>query len=119
MLKRQKAYRWGRWAEYWACLSLILKGYVPVAHNYRTPYGEIDLILCKKKTLVFVEVKARRDLMAGLSAVSLHQQRRICQAAKSFLAIHPVYGRDEIRFDVVAVRPWRWPRHVVQAWNES
>jgi putative endonuclease len=39
---------------------LLRKGYSLVERNYRTRYGELDLILRHENTLVFVEVKLRR-----------------------------------------------------------
>ena len=51
----------GRRAENIAAMFLRLKGYTILDRRCRTPFGEIDIIARRGKTIVFVEVKARRD----------------------------------------------------------
>jgi len=108
---------WGRLAEVLAALSLRLRGYQVIARRFRTPLGEIDLIVRRGRALAFVEVKARGDLDQALSAVGSHQRERTARSAQLFLAIHPAYRDHDPRFDVVAVRPWRLPHHLVDAWR--
>ena len=52
-------------AESQAAAYLQAKGYTLLARNFRTPHGEVDLILQHKKTLVFVEVKQRASVAFG------------------------------------------------------
>jgi putative endonuclease len=75
-----------------------------LARSYRTSWGEIDLIAREGDTLVFVEVKARRQGMPA-EAVTPVKQRRLTLAALHFLKR---YGLLETRsrFDVVAIV---WP----------
>lgn len=108
---------WGRFAEGLAAASLRLRGYQVIARRFRTPLGEIDLIVRRGRALAFVEVKARADLEQALSAVSSHQRERTLRSAQLFLANHPAYQHHNLRFDVVAVRPWRLPYHLVDAWR--
>lgn len=112
-----RADSWGRWAERLAAWSLRLRGYRVVARRYRTPLGEIDLIARRGQVLVFVEVKARGDLSRALAALGSRQQARAGRAAELFLLRHPNYVGCTLRFDLIAVRPWRWPHHLVDAWR--
>lgn len=114
---RRKAYRWGLSAESLAALSLRLRGWRILKRRYKTPAGEIDLIAKRRKTVIFVEVKARRSLAAALEAVTPAARRRIIRAAKIFVAEHPKAGFFTLRFDVVVVRPWRWPSHIENAFT--
>jgi putative endonuclease len=108
---------WGRLAEVLAALSLRLRGYQVIARRFRTPLGEIDLVVRRGRSLAFVEVKARADLDQALSAVGPRQRERTARSAQLFLALHPAYQHHDLRFDVVAVRPWRLPHHLVDAWR--
>lgn len=108
---------WGRWAESLAAWSLRLRGYRIVARRFRTPLGEIDLVAQRGALLAFVEVKARTDLEQALVALSARQRQRTARAAELFLLRHPNYAGHTLRFDLIAVRPWRMPRHLVDAWR--
>jgi putative endonuclease len=108
---------WGRLAEALAALCLRLRGYQVIARRFRTPLGEIDLIVRRGHLLAFVEVKARADLEQALSAVGTHQRERTERSAQVFLANPPAYQHYDLRFDVMAVRPWRLPHHLVDAWR--
>ena len=110
---------WGRWAEGLAAWSLRLRGYRIIARRFRTPLGEIDLIAQRGRLLAFVEVKARTDLEQALLALSPRQRQRTARAAELFLLRRPDLAGHTLRFDLVAVRPWRMPRHLVDAWRLS
>lgn len=73
-----------------------------IACNYRTRYGEIDLVMLDRNTLVFVEVRYRQDASWGtaLETVDRHKQKKIIVAAEIFLSAYPHPG--PIRFDVMA-----------------
>lgn len=105
-------------AELVALMWLWLKGYVVCARRYKTPFGEIDLVMRRGKTLVFVEVKARPDLDGGLSAIMPVSQGRIRQAAELFLQRNPRYQNYLCRFDAVVVRPRAMPYHLQDAWRD-
>jgi putative endonuclease len=110
--KRFRAYRRGHRSEFLAALALNLKGYRIVARRYRTPVGEIDLIARRGDLVAIVEVKARPSLVAAMDAVGWQAQRRIEAATDLWLARQPDYGRLSVRFDLMAVLPRRWPKHV-------
>jgi len=94
----------GRWGEEQAVRFLRRKGLKIVARNLRTPVGEIDIIARHKKTLVFVEVKTRRNLAFGApqEAVGPTKQRQIRRTAQWYLADQGT-PTAPARFDVVAV----------------
>jgi putative endonuclease len=79
-------------------------GYRILTRNYRTPYGEIDLIAQQGDTLVFIEVKLRRSEVFGppQAAVNTAKKRRLKLAAQYYL--HQQRAEDiKFRFDVVAI----------------
>jgi putative endonuclease len=84
---------------------LITKGLSPIDRNYRTRFGEIDLIMNDNKTLVFIEVRYRSYDHFGSAAESItkKKQNRIIQTAQHFIMSRQVTAA--IRFDVVAVEP--------------
>lgn len=73
--------------------------YSVVERNYRTRYGEIDLILRAEKTLVFVEVKLRRGSGFGdpLESITPRKQATIRSLAERTLDF------EDARFDVVGI----------------
>jgi putative endonuclease len=114
--RRQAREKRGRRAEVVAAIYLILKGYRLLGRRLRTPVGEIDLLMRRGDSLVFVEVKARATLDSGLQA--LHpQQRRRCEAAARWLAARHGWPGAVIRQDAVVIRPWALPAHLVAVWR--
>jgi putative endonuclease len=109
---RQKAYRRGHSSEWLAAAALLVKGYRILALRYRTKLGEIDLIARRGDLVLIVEVKARRTLAEAMQAIARDSERRIEAAADLWLARQPDFGKLSVRFDMVAVLPWRWPVHV-------
>lgn len=109
--KRQRAFSRGSRAEAIAALYLILKGYRIVERRYRTKLGEIDIIARRFSQVLIVEVKARGDIESAMQAVSLNSQRRIEAAADLWLARQKDWSNLSLRFDVIIMRPWRWPKH--------
>lgn len=113
--RKRRFERKGRRAEWLAALALMLKGYRIRALRYKTPVGEIDLIARKGDLIALVEVKARADLLSGVDAVSYPAQRRIEAAGALYISRQPDSDRLSWRCDIVVVSPWRWPRHVEDA----
>ncbi|MBB6252665.1 YraN family protein [Nitrospirillum iridis] len=116
-LKGRSGERLGRWAEAWCRLALRLKGYRVLASRCRTPAGEIDIVAARGDLLAIVEVKARPTELAGHLAVSPGQWRRLERAAGLYVAARPRLARHAIRFDLMIVRPRRWPQHLPDAWR--
>jgi len=117
--ERQVAFRLGLSAESRAAAFLIAKGYRIVARRWKSPVGEIDIVARRRKTLIFVEVKARERLDDAAEAVIARQQRRIVAAAEAWLATHPDDINSDMRFDVVLVAPKSIPRHIMAAFDAS
>ncbi len=83
-------------------------GYKIVAKNVHSAHGEIDIIAENRDTLIFAEVKARRNdpkrfAEYGLpcEAVNKTKQQHILYTARVYLEKHPT---DKIvRFDVLEI----------------
>ena len=117
MTDRKQAEQRGRRAEQLAALMLMLKGYTILARRARTPSGEIDLIARRKNLVAFVEVKARSSEILAIEAVTTKAQGRIIRAAELWMARRSDLQDCDWRFDIVAVIPKRWPRHLRDAWR--
>ncbi len=115
---RRRAFLAGRNAETIAAWFLRLKGYRIVGRNMRTPLGEIDIVARRGNVVTFVEVKRRDDQDAARRAVSRDQQQRIGRAAEYLRASGRLgQGVEAYRFDLVAVSPRGWPRHLADMWR--
>lgn len=96
----------GQAAEAAACAFLQSQGLTLVTRNYRSPYGEIDLVLTQDTLLVFAEVRLRNHPGFGGAAASVTRakQQKIIASAAAFLHHHPQFSRHDCRFDVLALR---------------
>lgn len=117
--ERQAAFRLGLSAESRAAALLIAKGFRIAARRWRSPLGEIDIVVRRGRLLVFVEVKARDTLDGAAWALTPQQRRRIVGGAEAWLAAHPDDAQCYIRFDVMLVAPRRMPRHIANAFDAS
>ena len=93
----------GKKGERAAVQYLKSQGYTIVATNYRTPFGEADIIALDNDELVFIEVKTRTNDKYGTpkDAVDYDKQRR-------YYKIASYYGKatgeePNARFDVIEV----------------
>jgi len=100
-------------------MLLLAKGYRIAARRWKTPFGEIDIVARKGRSLVFVEVKARERTDDAAAAITDRTKRRIIAAAELWLASHPDAAERQIRFDVVLVAPGSIPRHIANAFDAS
>ncbi len=82
------------------------RGYRLLAGNWRSPLGELDLVVEKDGIVVFCEVKTRTSaaLGGGYEAVTAAKQRKIRALAEAFLAARRLVPRRGCRFDVASVR---------------
>ncbi len=115
--KRQAAWRRGLSGERICLLWLRFLGYRIVAQRLRTPVGEIDIVARRRAILAIIEVKARSNQVKALEAISPRQRRRLERASQWLIAGRPELASLSIRFDVMAVSPWRKPVHVIDAWR--
>lgn len=95
----------GRAAEDRALKELSAAGLRLVARNFRCRLGEIDLVMREGDTLVFVEVRQRRNARFGDAAesVTAAKQRKLQAAAAMFVAWHPAWRDMPMRFDLFAL----------------
>lgn len=80
------------------------QGFKIVECNFRSVCGEIDIVARDGRTIVFVEVKCRKNDNYGPPqlAVTPFKQRQISKAALVWLSRKKLYDA-EARFDVVAI----------------
>ena len=115
--KRSAAFQLGVSAEGRAALFLAAKGYRTLAKRWKTPVGEIDLVVKRGHLIAFVEVKARAKLDAAAESVLPRQKKRIIAAAEAWLAAHPEHAGYDMRFDAVLIAPGKLPQHIVSAFE--
>jgi putative endonuclease len=115
-LNREAAEKRGRGAETIACWYLRLKGWRILARRVRVPGGEVDIVARRRRTLAFVEVKARATVDAAAFALDQWHLRRVAVAAER---LAPRYMRqgDDVRIDALFIVPRRWPRHLPNVWQ--
>lgn len=115
MTGTETGHKKGLLAEKTAAAYFMVKGYKILAERFRTRHGEVDLILEKNRTLVFVEVKARKTADAAAEAIHARNQTRVRQAAELYLQRHPSYDGYDIRFDAFILAAGLWPQHIENA----
>lgn len=93
----------GPWGEEQAAIFLQNKGWRITARNYRSRYGELDIIAEYGKYLVFVEVKTRKNdrFAQAREYVTPKKQERMRITAEFWLQENPT--ELQIRFDVIEV----------------
>ena len=95
----------GRLAEEQAARFLERQGLSILARNFRCRGGELDLVCRDGATLVFVEVRLRRNAAFGGAGASItaNKQRRVVLAARNYLATHGAASPADrpCRFDCV------------------
>jgi putative endonuclease len=93
----------GQKGEELAANFLKKKGYRIVEQNFRVSFGEIDIIAWDRETLVFIEVKTRKNIRYAMpfEAVNSHKIKKLSDTAlfylKKFKHIPPA------RFDVLTI----------------
>jgi putative endonuclease len=100
---RKSGVYWEKTAESF----LRKKGLRLLQRNFSSRFGEIDLIMEDEQTVVFVEVKYRKNNQhgSGADAVTFHKQGRISRTAAWYLAKNPHRAECVCRFDVISIDP--------------
>jgi putative endonuclease len=101
----------GALGERLAAEHLTRAGYLVLARNYRTRYGELDIIAADSRCLVFCEVKTRvaggrRGPAEPLDAVGPRKRRQLRAMAREWLASSDSQERPrrpELRFDAIGI----------------
>lgn len=97
--------RTGNLGENIAAEFLLSRGCRILERNYRSRGGEVDIVaMAIDGTILFVEVKSRRNLSFGVpqQSVTSRKQRQISKGALSWLAMHRMHN-SPARFDVIAI----------------
>jgi len=94
-------------AEEKACAFLQAKGLNLVDRNYRSPFGEIDLIMQDKNEVVFIEVRSRAYNTYGTAIESINKakQRKVLKSAMCYLQKRKWLDKVNYRFDAVGCSP--------------
>ncbi|CUH77603.1 hypothetical protein TRM7557_01457 [Tritonibacter multivorans] len=98
-----RAHLAGQAAEDAVLRAYEAQGYSRAASRWRSPAGEIDLILRKGEMVVFVEVKQARSHGRAATSLSARQAERILTAAALFLDGEPKGQLTETRLDLALV----------------
>lgn len=115
-MNREAAEKRGRGAETLACWYLRLHGWRILARRARVSGGEVDIVARRRRTLAFVEVKARSTDDAAAFALDQWRLRRVAVAAER-LARRYLREGDDMRIDAILIVPRRWPRHLPNVWQ--
>ncbi len=113
--QKYRAWLSGHCAEIVSAFYLRLKWYSVLRRRFKCPVGEIDLIVAKGQTVVFVEVKYRKNFDLALFSLTPKQQKRIMRAAALFMAHSPPF--EQIRFDVIVVNRYYQLKHLKNIFN--
>lgn len=95
----------GRTGERLACEHLERLGYRVVARNYRTRWGELDVVAATAREIVFCEVKTRRSGSGSpLEAIRAGKRRQVRRMAFQWLSerLDRPHAAD-LRFDAIGV----------------
>jgi putative endonuclease len=95
----------GKWGEEIAENYLIQKGYEILFRNWRSRYGELDLIARKENVISIVEVKTRRGLTLGWPEESItpKKQEHLINASQLFFDENVNYIDLQWQIDVIAI----------------
>lgn len=83
------------------------KGLKLIQRNFSCKMGEIDIIMQERNSIVFVEVRYRKNnnFGSGAETITHRKQQRIIKTAHFFLLKNPKLATFPCRFDVVSVQP--------------
>lgn len=111
----------GKLKEDEACQFLEAMGYRVVERNFRTRTGEIDIVARLGETLVFVEVRYRREgcLVTAAESVTARKAWRIRSAVERYLAVRRIPDGTPVRIDLCIVRDDRESSEVVASIIET
>jgi len=109
----------GRAGENVAALYFEERGVRILERNFRSRYGEIDIIAQDGETIIFTEVKtwSAYGIEALEHSLDTKKQRKIIETSKYFLSLHREYKYMAIRFDVIFISP-EGITHIASAFTE-
>ena len=103
MKKDSVSHQYGKLAENKALEFLRKQKLCLLERNYRTPHGEIDLIMRDKEVLVFIEVRARNnnDFLEAIETIDIHKRKRIVKASEHYLQRYKI--KSPCRLDAITL----------------
>jgi len=106
----------GQAAEDLACRYLQDQGLHLIERNYRCKRGEIDLVMRDASSVVFVEVRYRRNHRFGSGAESVNRgkQAKLIATALHYLQSNKAAAKSPARFDVVSITLEGMPGHTAE-----
>lgn len=104
--------REGHGAEWLAALFLMTRGYQILGFRLKGHGGEVDILARRGRILAVVEVKRRPTIDQALTAVTPEQYDRLLSAGRKLLHGRPSLAGHQLRIDIVALAPGRFPRHL-------
>jgi putative endonuclease len=112
----------GKWGEDCALAFLEQKGYSFVERNLHFPHGEIDLVMKKGNTVIFVEVKTRNNVLSGFpeSGMTDNKMQHMDDSIHNYLEKHPEIT-DNWRVDVISVigSPGNFQQPEIEWWQNE
>ena len=89
--------------EQQALAFLKQQGLLFICQNYYCRFGEIDLIMSDQDSLVFIEVRYRKnqDYGGATASITSRKQQKLIKTAKHYLS--QLDNEPYCRFDVIAI----------------
>lgn len=112
----KSTYERGIHAEASAKIYLEKKGFSLIKARYRTPFGEIDLLMHDGDVIVAIEVKYRKHAADSFDCLKARQQKRI-ENALLFYTHENGLNSPLLRLDVVLLSPGKQITHIENAWQ--
>lgn len=105
MAQKKETSKFGKTAENFAAGYLSSEGYKIIDRNFRSKFGEIDLIAIKDNKLILIEVKARTSDKFGLpeEAVTPSKIWKIARTAEYYSLLNPKLPKS-LRIEVVSIQ---------------
>ena len=79
------------------------RGLLYISQHFHCAYGEIDLIMKDRETLVFVEVRSRQTThyASAIESIGITKQRRLLKTIQTYLYQHKLPHLTDCRLDIV------------------
>lgn len=93
----------GKWGEETAASFLQKKGYEIVERDWKSGHHDIDIVAIDEQTIVFVEVKTRRNRLFGdpEEAIDYKKRMHLQSAINHYIKSHSI--NNPVRFDVISI----------------
>ncbi len=114
--QKKDSYGFGIFAELITIIYLFLTFHRILGWRYKTKFGEIDIVASKGANLIFIEVKARRNI-SHKEVLTTNQQKRIFDAAKIFVQKNKKYSGLNFRFDLIIFNSALSLEHIKNSWE--